>query len=109
MAVKLHRCPNLWVKLGSHPCWRVQKALDEAGVEYEIVPGPQRRAKREELERLSGQRNYPVIEFEDGSIYREQSKDMAARIRAGKLIEAAEEPARQPAGAAAEKEWPAEA
>ena len=37
MAVKLHRCKNLWVKIGGHPCWRVQKALDVQGVEYEIV------------------------------------------------------------------------
>jgi hypothetical protein len=28
-----------------------------------------------------------VIEFEDGTAYREESKEMAARIRAGKLRE----------------------
>jgi glutaredoxin len=88
MPVKLHRCSNLWVKLGGHPCWRVQKALDEQGVDYEVVPGPVRGGRRDELEQLSGQRKYPVIEFEDGSIYREESKDMAARIRDGKLFEA---------------------
>jgi hypothetical protein len=37
MAVKLHRCPNIWVKLPGHPCWKVQKALDDQGVDYEIV------------------------------------------------------------------------
>jgi glutathione S-transferase len=88
MPVKLHRCSNLWVKLGGHPCWRVQKALDKQGVDYEVVPGPVRGGKRDELEQLSGQRKYPVIEFDDGSIYREESKDMAARIRDGKLFEA---------------------
>ena len=31
--------------------------------------------------------HYPVIEFDDGSVYREQSKDMAATIKAGKLDE----------------------
>ena len=36
---------------------------------------------------MSGQRTYPVIEFEDGTIYREQSADMAETIRAGKLDE----------------------
>jgi len=87
LAVKLHRCPNTWVKIGAHPCWKVQKALDDQGIEYEIVKGPLGRGKRDELERLSGQRQYPVIEFEDGSVYREQSKDMAARIKAGKLLE----------------------
>jgi hypothetical protein len=88
MAVKLHRCSTMWVKIDGHPCWRVQKALDQAGVEYTVVKGPVRRLKRVALERLSGQRSYPVIEFDDGSIYREESKDMAARIRAGKLMEA---------------------
>ena len=83
MAIKLHRCPNIFVKLDAHPCWKVQKALDEQGVDYEIVKGPLRRGKRDDLEKLSGQRMYPVIEFEDGTIYREESKEMEARIRSG--------------------------
>ena len=87
MALKLHRCSNVWVKVSGHPCWKVQKALDEQGVEYEIVKGPLRRSKRDDLEKLSGQRQYPVIEFDDGSVYREESKDMAATIKAGKLDE----------------------
>jgi glutathione S-transferase len=87
MAIRLHRCSNLWVKLDAHPCWRVQKALDEADVPYEVVEGPLRRGKRDEIERLSGQRKYPVIEFEDGSVYREESEDMAAAIAAGRLDE----------------------
>jgi glutathione S-transferase len=87
MAVKLHRCSSMWVKDGAHPCWRVQKALDEQGVEYEVVKGPLRPSKRDELESLSGQRKYPVIEFEDGRVYREESADMAERIGAGQLFE----------------------
>ena len=87
MPVKLHRCSNHWAKLAGHPCWRVEKALDDVGVKYELALGPVRRGKRDALESLSGQRQYPVIEFEDGSVYREQSKDMAARIKAGKLFE----------------------
>lgn len=86
MAVKLHRCSIEWLKIDAHPCWRVQKALDEEGIEYEVVTGPLRTGKRDGVERLSGQRKYPVIEFEDGHAYREESKDMAARIRAGKLF-----------------------
>jgi hypothetical protein len=39
------------------------------------------------LQRLSGQKLYPVIEFENGSTYREESKDKAASIRAGRLDE----------------------
>ena len=87
MAVKLHRCKNEWVKIQGHPCWRVQKALDNAGVEYELAKGPVRKGQRDDLERLSGQRLYPVIEFEDGSVYREESKAMAETIAAGKLRE----------------------
>ena len=87
MAIKLHRCPNVWVKLQGHPCWRVQKALDDQGIEYELVKGPLRRGKRDELQQLSGQRQYPVIQFEDGTVYREESKQMAARIRSGQLFE----------------------
>lgn len=87
MAVKLHRCSALWIKVDAHPCWRVQKALDEQGIEYEVVKGPLRPGKREGLERISGQRKYPTIEFEDGSAYREESADMAERIRAGRLFE----------------------
>jgi glutathione S-transferase len=87
MAIKLHRCSNLWVKLSGHPCWKVQSALDEQGIEYEVVTGPLRKGKRDEIEQLSGQRAYPVIQFEDGSVYREESKAMAATIRAGKLDE----------------------
>jgi glutathione S-transferase len=86
VSVKLHRCRTLWLKIEPHPCWRVQKALDEQGIDYRVVAGPVRRSKRDDLERLSGQRTYPVIEFEDGRIYREESKDMVALIRAGQLL-----------------------
>jgi glutathione S-transferase len=81
MAIKLHRCPNLWVKVGGHPCWKVQKALNDAGIEYEIVKGPVRKGRRDDLERLSGQRLYPVLEFEDGSLYRDDSTRMAEHIQ----------------------------
>ncbi len=87
MPVKLHRCSVMWAKMDAHPCARVQKALDEQGVEYEVVKGPLRPGKRQDLKRISGQNKYPTIEFEDGSAYREKSKDMAERIRAGKLFE----------------------
>ena len=83
--VKLHRCSTTWLKIGAHPCWKVQKALDEAGIEYEVVKGPLRRGKRDELEQLSGQRIYPVIELPDGEVYRAESDEMAARIATGGL------------------------
>ena len=98
MAIRLHRCGNEWLKLPGHPCWKVQRALDEQGIDYEIVKGPLLPGRREALERLSGQRKYPVIEHEDGRAYREDSADMAARIRAGLLSEdLSARPARPPA------------
>lgn len=86
MAVKLHRCPHLWIKLSGHPCWRVQKALDAAGVEYEVVKEswPGRKGRTAVIE-ATGQNALPAIELEDGTWYREQSADMAKAIRAGKL------------------------
>jgi glutathione S-transferase len=86
MAIKLHRCSLMWVKIGAHPCWRVQKALDEQGIDYEVVKEPLR--NRDAVKELSGQTKYPVIEFEDGHVYREESAEMAKRIRAGKLLDA---------------------
>jgi hypothetical protein len=96
MAVKLHRCANIWVK-GPHPCWTVQKALDEAGVNYEIAK--EKYFGREETVGRTGQKRLPWIEFGDGSVYREESKDMAARIREGNLMDA---PRSQPPAAAGE-------
>jgi len=93
MAVKLHRCSTMWVKIDAHPCWKVQKALDEQGVEYEVVKGPLRTGKRDALEQVSGQRKYPVIEFEDGRTYREESAEMAQRIKDGNLFEGSGESA----------------
>ena len=87
MVVKLHRCPFMWLKIGAHPCWRVQKALDDMGIAYEVIKEPVARGKRDALERLSGQRQLPVIELEDGTVYREESRAMEATIRAGKLDE----------------------
>ena len=84
MGVKLHRCSTRW-KFG--PCWRVQKALNEQGIDYEVVKGPARPGKRADLQRLSGQKLYPVIEFENGSIYREESKEMAVTVRFRRLDE----------------------
>jgi len=86
MAVKLHRCSLMFVKIDGHPCWKVQKALEDEGIEYEVVKGPLLPGRRSDLEQLSGQGKYPVIEFEDGRTYREESGEMAKRIRAGELF-----------------------
>ena len=88
MAIKLHRCNGTFIK-GGHPCWRAQKALDEAGIDYEVVHHPAfPRSRRAEVERLSGQRKLPFIEFEDGTILRESS-EIAARAKAGTLLQPA--------------------
>ena len=88
--VKLHRCKVHWLKTGGHACWRVESALQDMGIDYEIVDASYRRSRRPEIERLTGQQRLPVVEFEDGTAYRDESKDMAARIRAGKLFQEAE-------------------
>ena len=88
MAVKLHRCGHMWMKVQGHPCWRVQKALDDQGIAYEVVtePWPGRKGRTAVIEG-TGQTSLPAIEFEDGTWYREQSKDMAQTISDGRLME----------------------
>jgi hypothetical protein len=88
MAVKLHRCPSTWAKAKGHPCWKVQKALDDQDIAYEVVKGPwPRRKNRVAVIQGTGQASYPAIEFEDGTWYREQSSDMERTIREGRLME----------------------
>jgi glutathione S-transferase len=88
--VKLHRCPFTFIKHDMDSCWKVQRALEEQGIEYEIVKEPGLpRSRRKDVKALSGQVMLPVIEFEDGSAYRAESDDMAARIRAGRLFDQA--------------------
>jgi hypothetical protein len=86
MAVKLHRCGNMWIKVGGHPCWRVQKALDDAGVEYDVVKEswPGRKGRTAVIEG-TGQSGLPAIELEDGTWYREESAEMARAIHAGRF------------------------
>jgi glutathione S-transferase len=83
--VKLHTCNLMWIR-GRHPCHVVRAALDAAGVPYEIVEHPRRKSKRSDIVALSGQDVVPLIEFSDGTAYRAQSRDMAARIAAGTLF-----------------------
>jgi glutaredoxin len=85
MAVKLHRCSTMWIK-GRHPCWQAQKALDEQGVDYEVVRHPGiPRSRRKEYIALTGQKLFPAVELEDGRVIREETKDLVARIREGRL------------------------
>ena len=85
--VTLHRCPFTFLHTSHDACWKVQDALDEQGIEYEVVKAPLfPRGRRKEVERISGQVMLPVIEFEDGSAYRAESAEMAATIRSGALF-----------------------
>ncbi len=84
MSVKLHRCGTPW-KFG--PCWKVQKALDDQGIAYLVVPGPRRPKNRTAVIEGTGQPLYPAIQFEDGTWYRDESKDMARKIREGRLFD----------------------
>jgi glutathione S-transferase len=86
VAVKLHRCSWTFVHNDHEPCWRVQHALEDAGISYELVKHGFGKGSRPDVQALSGQRLLPVIEFEDGSVYRADSADMAARVRAGDLF-----------------------
>ena len=86
--VKLHRCSSTWAKIGGHPCWKVQKALDEQGIEYEVVKEPAYpRSRRQDVIKATGQQRLPTIEFEDGTHYRAESDDMRTRIQEGKLFD----------------------
>ncbi|MTD44505.1 hypothetical protein GKE82_09425 [Conexibacter sp. W3-3-2] len=85
--VKLHRCQFTFLHTSLDACWNAEKALRDQGIEYEVVKhNGLKKGNRPALEALSGQSKLPVIEFEDGSAYREESKDMAKRIRAGELF-----------------------
>jgi glutaredoxin len=86
--VTLHCCNFMWIPVDGHPCARVRSALDEAGVPYELAHHSKLRSRRGLLQEKTGQRALPAIEFADGHTYRAESKDMAARIRAGNLFEA---------------------
>jgi hypothetical protein len=83
MTVKLHRCSGTFIK-GPHPCWVAQKALDEAGIQYELVTHAMLRLRRRDVEELSGARKLPLVELEDGTLVRE-SKVIAERARSGTL------------------------
>jgi hypothetical protein len=86
--IKLHRCGHVWLKTPKHPCWVVQRALEESPTPFEVVPGPWPfRKNRHAVKANTNQSAYPAIEFDDGTWYREQSSDMAATIRAGRLDE----------------------
>jgi glutathione S-transferase len=85
--VKLHRCSYTFLHVDADACWRLQKALDAQGVEYEIVKHGYGKSERSRAEvvKMSGQKYVPVLELADGTIFREETDDMIAKLKAGDL------------------------
>jgi glutathione S-transferase len=84
--IKLHRCSWTFFHTDLDACWKVQRALDEQGIAYDVVKHGYGKGKRPEVVDLSGQKLLPVIELADGTVYRDESDAMAERIRAGSLL-----------------------
>ncbi|MGI8427974.1 MAG: glutaredoxin family protein [Solirubrobacteraceae bacterium] len=85
--VKLHRCSYTFLHVNADACWRLQKALDEQGVDYEVVKhgfGKSEKS-RSDVVALSGQKFVPVLELGDGAVYREETDEMIAKLQAGQL------------------------
>ena len=88
--IKLHRCSYTFLHVNADACWRLQKALDEQGEQYEIVKhgfGKSEKA-RADVVKLSGQKYLPVLELADGTVYREATDDMIAKLKSGELSRA---------------------
>jgi hypothetical protein len=84
--VRLHR-DRIPIRSDGHPCWRVEKALIDARIPYEVVYEPALpRSRRTRLIAASGQERLPAIEFADGRWLYGDSAGLAARIRAGELF-----------------------
>jgi glutathione S-transferase len=96
--VKLHRCSWTFLHTDADACWKLQRALDEQGIEYEVVQHGYGKGKkmRAGIEELSGQKYLPVLELPDGSVYRAESDEMAARVRTGGLAGGSVEAVPQP-------------
>ena len=85
--IKLHRCSYTFLHTEMDACWKVEKALKEQGLDYEIVKhgyGKSEKSRAEVIE-LSGQKLLPVLELPDGEVYRDESGAMAERVRSGGL------------------------
>ena len=88
MAVRLHR-DRVPLRVDGHRCWRVEKALIDAGIPYEVVYEPALpRSRRARVIAATGQPLLPAMEFPDGRWLWEGSKTLADRIRAGQLFDA---------------------
>ncbi|HZJ29619.1 MAG TPA: glutathione S-transferase N-terminal domain-containing protein [Solirubrobacterales bacterium] len=76
--MELYTCGQKKSVPALHPCGRAAKALDDAGYRYELktVGGyrmmpwtwSKRARDRAEIERLSGQRQVPILVLDDGDV-----------------------------------------
>lgn len=69
---------------GGHPCGNAHVALKEAGHAPEVipvhglgVPGLNKLGRRDEVEKVSGQRVVPVLVTDDGEVVRDSKKIVA--------------------------------
>ena len=85
--VRLHRCSYTFIHHDVDACWKVERALKEKGIPYEVVKHGYLRTNgaRADVIEMSGQKLLPVLELPDGEIYRAESDDMAERVRSGEL------------------------
>ncbi len=85
--VKLHRCSYTFLHIDADACWKLQRELDAQGVEYELVKhgfGKSEKS-RAEIVKLTGEKYLPVLELADGTVFREQTDAMVAKLKAGDL------------------------
>jgi glutathione S-transferase len=85
--VKLHRCSYTFLHVNADMCWKLQRALNEQGIEYEVVTHGYGKSEksRADVVKLSGQKYLPVLELADGTVIREETDDMVAKVKAGQL------------------------
>ena len=84
----LYRCttPTNWLC----PCGRVARALARDGIDFEAVRVPQRRARRPEVEALTGQRRVPVLVI-DGEVICD-SRRIVEHLKYRRAVTGADQP-----------------
>ena len=66
--VKLHRCSWTFLHTDLDACWKVQRALVEQGIEFDIVKHGYGKGSRPQVEQLSGQWAVPILVLDDGEL-----------------------------------------
>lgn len=85
MAATLHTCPLTWLRIPTHYCYRAEKALRAADVEYVRVTHPLLRSRRVALRSQTGQSLLPVLITEHGAQIAPVT-DIIAATRDGRLV-----------------------